>query len=244
MVAARQSLAPVLTKISHASGTLDDVTVVLLDLDGTLADSYPGIRGGLLHAIDAVGESHPPEDFLATIVGPPMEHTLGRLGISGKRLDAAMAAYYQYQNAQGFEDARPYAGVEKLLERWRAAGYRLATATSKSENGAMTVLRKFGWVDLFEFIGTAHNDHKHPRRGKVPVLKHVFKNMNLDPAGEPIIMVGDRHYDFEGARTMGIPSVAVTWGYGQPQEWEDATWTAHNPAELGRIIDDAAQRSN
>lgn len=225
--------------LGHISGTLGVVTVLLLDLDGTLADSYPGIRGGLLYALDKVGLPEPSAEFMSTIVGPPMEHTLSSLGLTGTRLDAAMAAYYTYQNARGFAEAKPYRGVDKLLRTWHDAGVRLATATSKSESGALTVLRAFGWMDLFEFIGTAHDDHKHPRRGKVAVLRHVFAQMDLDPEREKIIMVGDRHYDFDGARTMGIPSVAVTWGYGKPEEWSTAQWTAHSPAELERIIHDA-----
>ena len=55
-------------------------------------------------------------------------------------------------------------------------------------------------------------------------------------APEQPLMVGDRLHDFEGAKEFGIPSVAMTWGYGAAEEWELADYVARDADELERII--------
>ena len=35
-------------------------------------------------------------------------------------------------------------------------------------------------------------------------------------------MVGDTHFDVEGAKAHGIPAIGVAWGYGQVQDMVDA----------------------
>ena len=81
-----------------------------------------------------------------------------------------------------------------------------------------------------DFLGAASNDGK--RAKKVDVIRHV-----LDQAApERPLMVGDRLHDFEGAKAFGIPSVAMTWGYGAAEELELADWVARDAEELERII--------
>ena len=51
-----------------------------------------------------------------------------------------------------------------------------------------------------------------------------------------VVMVGDRHHDVEGAAAHGIPTVAVTWGYGDADEWEGAAAVVHTPQELRELL--------
>jgi phosphoglycolate phosphatase-like HAD superfamily hydrolase len=62
---------------------------VLLDLDGTLIDSYPGILGSYVAALRALG--HEPDETLELrhLIGPPLEDMMQVLlrsyGIAGSR---------------------------------------------------------------------------------------------------------------------------------------------------------------
>jgi phosphoglycolate phosphatase len=51
-------------------------------------------------------------------------------------------------------------------------------------------------------------------------------------------MVGDRIHDVQGARANGIAAIAVTWGYGPPDELLVAApnRVARSVDELGRIL--------
>ena len=58
------------------------MTTLLLDVDGTLIDSYPGIRASFTATLRDLGTPIPDEAWLRTIPGPPIEHTFTRLGLT------------------------------------------------------------------------------------------------------------------------------------------------------------------
>lgn len=51
-------------------------------------------------------------------------------------------------------------------------------------------------------------------------------------------MVGDRKFDIQGARALGLRAVGVTYGYAQPGELEaaGADRLADTVEQLGRIL--------
>lgn len=211
---------------------LEGVTTVLLDVDGTLIDSFPGIRAGFLHALDQVGWPTPSEERISRIAGPPMEETMASLGMDQPTVDRAFDAYMDYTRGGGWAQAKAYPGVKELLEQWRADGFRLITATSKGEGFARAILEREGMLDLFEFIGAA--EEYGTRRGKKQVIQYVKDNVDLE--GEPVLMVGDRSHDIEGAAAFGVDTCAVTWGYGTADEWARAKYVATTTEELDQII--------
>lgn len=216
---------------------------LLIDVDGTISDSLPGIQEGFRIGLAAVDHPLPDDEFLARLAGPPMYESMARAGLTGDRLDAALAAYREQQHAGGWADTRMFDGWPELLDGWRADGIRLSTATSKGGYFARKVLDRFGILDRFDFIGAA--DDGGTRHEKIDVLDHTLTSLDLPaerrapvpptPGGPfPTVMVGDRIHDIEGAHTFGLPCIAVGWGYGPDEERERADAIAHDMAELDR----------
>ena len=206
------------------------MTTLLFDVDGTLIDSFPGIRQGFLIGLDAVGWDEPDEEFIRRIPGPPMPETMRSLGMDDEQVEQAMRAYSEYMSGEGWQRFEVFDGLDELVGRLAGEGYRVCTATSKSERFARAALERAGLLTHVDFLGAASNDGV--RAKKVDVIRHV-----LDQA-KPVrpLMVGDRLHDFEGAKEFSIPSIAVTWGYGADQEWDLADWVARDADELERII--------
>ncbi|MBA1837322.1 HAD-IA family hydrolase [Corynebacterium sp. zg912] len=203
---------------------------LLFDVDGTLIDSYPGIRHGFLIGLEAIRWDKPDEEFIRRIPGPPMPETMRSLGMSAAQVETAMRAYSDYMSGEGWQRFEVYPGMAALVERLAGEGYRVCTATSKSERFARAALERAGLLEHIDFLGAASNDGK--RAKKVDVIRHVLDQANP----ERPLMVGDRLHDFEGAKEFGIPSVAMTWGYGAAEEWDLADWVARDADELERII--------
>lgn len=183
--------------------------MVIFDLDGTLTDSADGIVASFRHALAAVGAPVPDGDLAGRVVGPPMHHTLAELGL-GERVDEAIAAYRADYTARGWAMNTVYDGVADLLQDLRAAGVRLAVATSKAEPTAVRILEHFGIADHFEVIAGASLDRS--RAAKSEVLAHALAR--LHPVPERVLMVGDRSHDVLGAAEHDIATVVVGWGYG------------------------------
>ncbi len=212
------------------------MSILLLDVDGTLIDSFPGIRAGFLHALDTLGWPRPDEETIARIPGPPMEVSLRSLGMSDEQVRRGLAAYLDYTDRGGWADAAAYPGMVKLLACWKEQGYTLHTATSKGESFAWRILEREGMLGYIDFLGAAQEDG--PRRTKRAVIDHVLEASGLRGRGSDILMVGDRSHDIEGAAHFGIDTVAVTWGYGTDQEWARARHIARTPEELEGIVND------
>jgi phosphoglycolate phosphatase len=209
--------------------TLDDTAaatrpqLVIFDLDGTLTDSAQGIVSSFRHALSEVGAEIPEGDLAGRIVGPPMHHTLQQMGLEDP--DAAIAVYRADYSTRGWAINSLFDGIPQLLADLRAAGVRLAVATSKAEPTARRILEHFGLDDNFEVIAGASLDGV--RATKAEVMAHALAQ--LEPLPERVVMVGDRAHDVEGAAAHGIGTVVVDWGYGGADfaEPTPVTPTAH-----------------
>ncbi len=183
--------------------------LVIFDLDGTLTDSAEGIVASFLHALSHIGVPVPTGDIAAQIVGPPMDDTFREMGL-GEDAETAIAAFRAEYGARGWAMNALFEGIETLLVDLRAAGVRLAVATSKLEPTARRILAHFGLDQHFEVIAGASPDGS--RKSKVEVLAHALSQ--LEPLPERVLMVGDRSHDVHGAAAHGIDTVVVGWGYG------------------------------
>jgi phosphoglycolate phosphatase len=192
------------------TGTVSAPQLVIFDLDGTLTDSAEGIVASFLHALSHVGAAAPEGDLAAQIVGPPMDDTFRAMEL-GDDAEKAIAAFRAEYGARGWAMNTLFDGIAQLLADLRAAGVRLAVATSKLEPTARRILAHFDLDRHFEVIAGASPDGS--RKAKVEVLAHALDQ--LRPLPERVLMVGDRSHDVEGAAEHGIETVVVGWGYGE-----------------------------
>lgn len=210
-------------------------TVALIDLDGTIVDSAPGIVSTLAAVLTDLGLPVPPPARLLEFVGPPILDGLRDIvGVEGEAAQAVLADYRRHYRAAGAFDAEPYPGVREALESVRAR-IPLAVATSKPESIATRILEHFGLAGLFTVIAGASDDESRSR--KAEVIERALEL--LAAAGADVsrpVMVGDRSHDVEGAAEHGIPAVVAGWGYGAPEERAGAIGTAETPADLPALV--------
>jgi phosphoglycolate phosphatase len=193
---------------------------VLLDLDGTLVDSQPGILASCLAALRALG--HEPDETLdiRAIIGPPIEEIMHILlrRYGDDRIGEAVAAYRQHYGESGFLGSDPYPGIGGALAEMQQAGLRLYLATSKRETFARRILEHLGFTTYFDGIhGSVPSgalDHK------PELLAHILAQHDILPAHS--LMVGDRRHDIAGAHAVGMRGLGVLWGYGSRDELETA----------------------
>ena len=117
------------TSIGNNGGVRPEL--VIFDLDGTLTDSADGIVSSFRHALGEIGMPVPDGDLAGRVVGPPMHHTLASMGL-GDRTDEAVAAYRADYTTRGWAMNSLFDGIRALVADLRAAGVRLAVATSKA----------------------------------------------------------------------------------------------------------------
>ncbi|MBT0565340.1 HAD hydrolase-like protein [Williamsia sp. CHRR-6] len=215
--------------------------MLLFDLDGTITDSAAGIVGSFRHALRSVGHPEPADDVIAGIVGPPMIDTLRGCGLTEDAAHTAMAHYRSHYSEVGWAQNAVYPGMAELLADLAAAGRTLAVATSKNQATAHRILSHFGLVDHFVYVAGASGDGT--RRAKSDVIAHALCALGVQPRrgpdrpdGLPVVMIGDRSHDVDGAAEFGIPVALVGWGYSLPGEGERARWHISTVAALRGVL--------
>jgi len=211
-------------------------TTVLLDLDGTLVDSAPGIVQSIAFTLRQVGRPVPPIGDLLRWVGPPLPQSFQTIGgVPEDEVDAALDIYRERYLDIGAYDSKIFDGIGLLLRDLKERRVTLALATSKPYTPAVLMLEHFTLAHHFDVIATAWDDES---RGEKPLIvadalaELREKGCDLSKT----VMVGDRIHDVLGAQENGIPSIIVGWGYGTGEEWAQADFVAHTPRQLRSLL--------
>ena len=201
--------------------------VIAFDLDGTLSDPARGLIQGFVYCFKKLNLPYESEEWLRRYIGPSLyEEWQEDFGFTPDEANAAIEVFREYYNVYGWWDNTLYPGIAEMLSALKSAGKTVVLATSKPLDTAKKVLELFGLTDCFDFIGGAGN---HQNDQKWQVLKWSLENVGIDVTRkddlERCILVGDRKYDAEGARIVGIDSMGVLYGHGDYEELSSSGFT-------------------
>jgi phosphoglycolate phosphatase len=209
---------------------------VLLDLDGTLIDTRPGIFASCRAVLRALG--HDPGEALDIehVIGAPLEDILQALlrTHGDDRIDEAVAIYRHHYGASGLLESEPYPGISGALQEMRRAGLRIYLATSKRYVFARNILENLKLAIYFDgMYGSVTGgklDHK------PELLAHILSERHV--CASHSVMVGDRRHDIVGAHAVKMRGLGVLWGYGNRDELESAgaDQLVGLPADLARVV--------
>ena len=207
--------------------------LVLLDLDGTLTASHPGIIASVVQTFKELGHPVPDESELRRFIGPAIEVSLRNNGIKEEDVDRGVQIYRRYYSeTASFEDPRHpgqrvpgrllatvFDGIPEQLSRMREQGLTLAVATCKPEYQALPVCDHFGLRPLVDGVYGASKDSTRVTKGQV--ITYALQQLGFDAKhGDRALMVGDRWTDADGALETGLDCLGCGWGYAEPGELE------------------------
>ncbi|MBE6821358.1 MAG: HAD family hydrolase [Ruminococcaceae bacterium] len=208
---------------------------VLLDFDGTIADTGEGIYDSVRYAVKAMGFDPLPEEIVHTFIGPPVFSSFKRaLNLSDEDSAKAVEKYRESYMQGGIYRLSFYDGMEKLLNDIKKSGIKLAVASSKPENFIVEILRYLKISDLFDFISAPESDRA--PESKTALVERAVTVLNVDKS--KTVMIGDRYFDIEGAKEAKVDSIGVTFGFGDRDELinSGADYIADSTEDIRRII--------
>ena len=202
---------------------------LLLDLDGTLTDSFLGISRCINHALAELGRDEVPSAGFRSYVGRPLATVFGILLETNDAalIDQAISAYRaRFDNVGIFENSL-YPGVVQALDDFCRWGHSLSIVTVKTGPAARRVVSHFGIQGYFTSI---HGSDPLDRSCSKEELLRVALN-GVDHARAA--MVGDHVDDINAAKSNGVKAIAAGWGYSSQAELRAA-----NPDFLAETISD------
>jgi phosphoglycolate phosphatase len=193
---------------------------VLLDLDGTLSDSRPGIAACFLHMLAELGHDPAAVGDVTWAVGPPIAVSIRTLldKYGDDRVDLGLTAYRACYSATGLYECSVFPGIPEMLAALTDAGRALCVATSKRRDFAERVVDFLG---LRQYLPKVYGAL--PGGGlddKKDLLAEILRVEGYDPASTT--MVGDRLHDIHAAKANRLRSIGVLWGYGGQAELQEA----------------------
>lgn len=212
------------------------MTTVLLDLDGTLSDSKPGIAASFRFTVEQMGHDPSAAGDLTWAVGPPIAVSIARLlqQYGDDRVDQAVSIYRARYSEIGIYDCAVYPGVVAMLDRFRDGGLPMFIATSKRRDFADRVIDHLGLRSYVRGVYGAL-----PGGGldeKQDLLAHILAVENV--RASDAVMLGDRLHDMHAARHNDIRPIGALWGYGGREELlkAGADAVAERPEDVARLV--------
>jgi len=182
-------------------------SLVIFDLDGTLADSFPWFRRHVNAVADRFAFRRVADEDVESLRHANSREILARLEVPTWKLPA-IARHMRRLKAQHVQDIPLFPGADTMLRALADAGYRLALVSSDSEANASEQLGEL--AALF-----SHFDCGASIFGKAAKFRRVVRCAGLKP--EAVIAIGDEVRDIDAARTAGIACGAVRWGFASTE---------------------------
>lgn len=178
---------------------------ILFDFDGTLVDS----RALLVKLYNEMAVQYQfrriRDQDLALLRSLSISERVDRLGVPVLQIPKLVTAGRQlYQ--ENIRTLHIVPGMKEVIARVSSQGMKSSILSSNSEVNIRQILKNNKLDGAFkEIISAKHIFGKHHS------IRKVMKQWGTSPSR--MIYVGDELRDIEACRKLGVPIVAVTWGY-------------------------------
>ena len=205
---------------------------IIFDFDGTINNTSPGIYATFTAVLTHFGVDASKVD-LSRHIGPPLNDSYTHL-VGSERCEEAILLHKQvYAENNALYNSFLYDGIVDVLEKLYQSGkYTLAIASSKYEPHAVESL---AYHKIGKYFSCVYGQTE-SRGFKEEVLRQLIDDNGWDRA--ECLMIGDTLHDVEGAHANGIDVVAVTYGFGKPDELKAANPIAicDSPSDILKLL--------
>lgn len=190
---------------------------LLLDVDGTLFDTFEAILDAMNAALEERGEDPLQRAELRPLIGMPVRRQMALLrGMEGDGVDDLRDRYYRHFGARVEAGLPLYPGVRDTLERLRDRP--LGTMTTRRTAVTRRMLEGAGLLDRFAAV-VGGDAVSRPKPHPDLVLLAAER---VGRTAEACVAVGDAAVDILAGRAAGAWTVAALYGYGDKGELKEA----------------------
>ena len=220
------------------------VKAVMIDLDGTLADTIPDLAAATNLMLRELGrpvlDVERIRDFVGKGIPKLVERALAGSVEGGAPADQMARALPIFERCYAGENGRHsvlYPGVNEGLLAMRAMQLPLACVTNKSGRFTVPLLEQLRIAHFFDQV--IAGDTLPQKKPDPAQLLHACRSFSIAP--REMLMIGDSGNDALAARAAGCPVFCVTYGYNEGQDVRELDVDAIVPSliEAKRLIQKA-----
>ena len=186
----------------------------LFDFDGTLADTGEGIRRSVAYSLEKLGRPVPDHSVLDRFIGPPLHDSFVEYcGMNDDEAEHAIEVYRERYVDIGLYESQLYPGIAMLLRALHRRGAYVAIASAKPQFMLERLAAHYG-IDKYlnAIVGTGLGRHSADKQDLI--LRALPEGADVARA----CMAGDRRFDIEAAKALGLTGIGADYGYSTPDE--------------------------
>ncbi|MFO8109857.1 MAG: HAD family hydrolase [Thermoplasmata archaeon] len=201
--------------------------VIIFDLDGTVFKTRDVVISAVNKSLEDVGLPAADDCKIISVLGEKTDVFCKKLTEDGtpEQRSAFVERLIHHEIVQIQKQGTLFQGTEEVLERLKKSRYPLAICSNGSRQYVEFVLDSMDISDLFDHVSSGQNE-----KPKGEMIKDILDHFDTDHG----LMVGDSIQDIQGAACAGIPSIGVSYGYG---DVNDAVYKIEALVELLDVID-------
>lgn len=210
------------------------VGAILFDLDGTLVDSLEDLTDAANHMRAAFGHPLLDSSTVRGMVGKGSRNLVQQALAtdSAELIDQGLQLFTSYNRDHIADKSSLYPGIRETLQQLADQGLPMAVVSNKNESLSRLVLET---LKIDHFFSTICGGDTFPERKPSPLpLIRVTNYLGIAP--DETVIVGDSSNDIQAGRQAGITTIGCTWGYGGPDELQQADFLADSCGQIAGIL--------
>ena len=184
-------------------------SIYVFDLDGTIADTKPGIIEALNYVLKSKNYKTIDKNEEDKYIGPPIKDSFKKY-LNLSEFDASICTeLYRRSYVEKFiQNSRLYNGIRYVLKTLRSNGHNLGIATMKTKSQTEAFLKIFKMDTEFDIVKTASDLGN---ISKVDMLMEIREQYKKEC--DSFFMIGDTIGDYNAAIDAGFNFIAADYGY-------------------------------
>ena len=212
----------------------------IFDLDGTLVDSLEDIASALDLALDDHGYERPTRALVRTWIGGGARALIAQ-AVPESVVDEVYARFRVHYAETPILHTQLYAGIAGVLDRFDAAGVKLAVCSNKPDALTKRICQVLltRWP-FGAFVGQRPHVPLKPSPESALEVAHM-----IGVAPQDCAFIGDSAIDILTAQAAKMTAVGVSWGFRPRTELAaaNAAHIADAPADLLTLLGSRASRA-
>ena len=213
---------------------MKETKIIILDFDGTLADTAGVIIRTMQATIQEMGLPARTDSQCAAMIGLRLVEIPSALypdhEIDGDLYAATYRRLFHIFNTDGAVELYP--NVLETLKELKGRGLTLTIASSRSNASLTDYMKSLDLTDTITYILGAE-DVKEGKPAPEPVIR-TLKEFGFSP--EEAIVVGDTVFDIKMGQNAGARTCGVTYGNGSRESLSEADWLIDDFSNLLELI--------
>lgn len=195
---------------------MTEVRWLFFDLDGTLADSLPGLQASLAEALGSGGRRLRVSD-VRPFIGSGIRSILKALenNLTETEIDGMERSFRASYDTVGVRNSLLFEDVRQTLQALGANGTEMFLVTNKPRLATANLMEQHGIAGLFKEM-LSRDSRQPPFTSKAEMLRELLVQYEVN--AQRALMVGDTAEDQQAAQQAGMRFAFAEYGYGQIED--------------------------